>query len=223
MKKSDLRSGSILAALLLFSACRVVDPFVKVKLDIPAAPAFGLDAVKEITLVSFWREPDAKDFDLNETLLAFFDDLLKRSFRGKISISTLTWENAKAGENKEFWVKTAPGGPGRLILTGKAVFAQELRKALLGPGRRPIDDGPFAPEKTWAERLNYSLKLDLMFIRPESGDVAYAKTFQETLTYENQKQPAEYAAADLLDRVRLKLLRLVFGAERAQERYLLIR
>jgi len=223
MKKSRRGSRLALLAILAAASCRVVDPFIKVKIEIPPAPAFRLEAYREIVLIPFWRENEPKEFDLNQTLLGFIEEIFKRSFKGKLIPSSVAWENVQTAENKDFWKKAVASSPGRLILTGKAQFSQDVRKALLGQGRRPVDDGPFAPEKAWAERLNYTLKLDLYFIKPESGEVAFTNHFQESLTYEDQKQRAEFAIYDLLERVRLKLFRLIFGGERPQERYLLIR
>lgn len=91
----------------------------------------------------------------------------------------------------------------------------------LAANRRPLDDGPFTPEKAWAERKNFALKLDIYLIRPDSGEILFQTEFQESMDYENKRQSAEFAFHDLLRRVRLKLFRLLFGSEKIQERHLL--
>ena len=210
----------VLAAVLSVSACGL-EPSVKVKIEIPGTPAVRLDAYREIVIAGFWQEKEPKDFDLNKALTEYLRDELEHQFKGKLSSQAIAWPSAEAIQDKNFWRQALADPEGRLILTGKAQFSQDVRKALLAANRRDIDDGPFAPEKAWAERKNFSLKLDIAIIRPDSGEILFRKDFQETMDYENKRQSAEFAFNDLLQKVRLKLFRLLFGSEKIQERYLL--
>jgi len=200
-----------------------VEPLVKTRVEIPATAAVKWDAYKEIILTNFWQEKEAKDFDLNKALIEYLRNEIAPQIKGKLSSTTITWETAEMVNNKEAWKQVVPQPRDRLILTGKAQFTQDLRKALLAKDRRSIDDGPFAPEKAWSERMAFTFKIEFFLINPESGEILLRKDFLEAQDYENSKEPAEFAFSDLMQRIKLKLFRLFFGSERNQERYLLRR
>ena len=148
---------------------------------------------------------------------------MKPEFKGRLSTVPLAWTDAAMADNKDAWTRLLADPKGKLILSGRVQYAQDVRKALVAKDRRAIDDGPFAPEKPWSERKNFELKLDIYVIRADTGETLLKKDFLESVLVENRKQPAEFAFYDLLQRVRLKLFRLLFGTVRNQERYLLSR
>ncbi len=214
--------GILLLGVLLLSACSM-ETTQKVKIEMPSRPEVRLDQSQEIIVTNFWLDKETKDFNLNQDLVHYFQEELKRPFKGKLSTKTVAWDSADLPKNKDFW-KGAAGDPqGTLFLTGKVQFNQELRKALLATEKRSIDDGPFGKEKTWAERRNFSLKLEIFLIQAENGEVLFQKEYQEQMNYPNIKQTAEFAFFDLLQRIKPKLFRVLFGTDRIQERYLLSR
>jgi len=221
MKKN---SGFLILAILsaLAVSC-ATESSVKVKVEMSGVPAVRLDPYREIVLADFWLEKAPKDFNLNQALLGYLQDEIEHQFKGKLSSKAISWESGEMVNNKDFWRGVLADPQGRLILTGKAQFSAEVRKALLTKDRRAIDDGPFAPEKAWAERKNFVLKLGIYLIKPDSGEVLFQKDFQEAMDYENQKQTAEFAFFDLLQRFKLKFFRFLFSSEKIQERYLLSR
>jgi hypothetical protein len=210
------------AAFLLTPACSAIST-VTAKIDIPAVPAVKLDGVGEIAIGDFLVDPPSKEFEIGPAITQYFRDAMKPEFKGRLSIVPLAWTNATQAENKDAWTRVLADPRDKLILTGRVQYAQDIRKALVAKDRRAIDDGPFAPEKPWSERKNFELKLDIYLIRAETGEMLLKKDFLESVIVENRKQPAEFAFFDLLQRVRLKLFRLLFGTVRNQERYLLPR
>jgi len=217
MKKN---SGLVMVIVLLLAACSV-DTTRKVKIEIPSLPEVRLDQSREIIVTNFWQDKESQDFALNQALVQYFQDELARPFKGKLSAKTITWDNADLAKNKDFWKQAAGDAKNTLFLTGKVQFGQELRKALLANEKRAIDDGPFAKETAWAERRNYSLKLEIFLIQSDSGEVLFQREFQEQMNYANVKQSAEFAFYDLVQRIKPKLFRAFFGTDRVQERYLL--
>jgi xanthosine utilization system XapX-like protein len=210
------------AAFLLTAACSVVST-VTTKIDIPAVPAVKLDGVSEIAIADFLVDTPSKEFEVGPAIVQYFRDAMKPEFKGRLSTVPLAWTDAAMADNKDAWTRVLADPKGKLILSGRVQYAQDVRKALVAKDRRSIDDGPFAPEKPWSERKNFELKLDIYVIRAETGETLLKKDFLETVLVENRKQPAEFAFYDLLRRVRLKLFRLLFGTVRNQERYLLSR
>ena len=195
----------------------------RVVLDLPSSPAVDLKPFREIVLSDFWQEKAVTDFDLNSALLEYWRDEIEHPFAGRVTKAALPWEDARTGANPAFWKQALPDAAGRLVLTGTAQFARENRKALVAGDRRELDDGPFAPVKPWQDRRVYTLKLEVDLIRADSGEILFRKEFAETADSDNPKAPAEFAFYGLLRTIRAKLFRSLFGAERAQERFLLSR
>jgi hypothetical protein len=154
--------------------------------------------------------------------MLYFKEELRLQFKGKLSTKNITWENAEAAKNKDFWKQIPVESKETIFLTGKVQFTQEVRKALLEKGIKNLD-GPFAPPKAWAERKNYALKLDIYLIRADSGEILFQKDFQESMNYESQKQTTAFAFYDLMQRIKTKFLRALLGSEKTQDRYLLLK
>jgi len=224
-KRNSLAPARSLAAaslLLAAAACSAVST-APTKIDIPAVPAVKLDGVGEIAIADFLVDTPSKEFEIGPAITQYFRDAMKPEFKGRLSVVPLAWTDAAMAGNKDAWTRVLADPKGKLILSGRIQYAQDVRKALVSKDRRAIDDGPFAPEKPWAERKNFELKLDIYLVRAETGEMLLKKDFLESVIVENRKQPAEFAFYDLLRRVRLKLFRLLFGTVRNQERYLLSR
>lgn len=224
MRKRSSPALALPAAVLLFAAaaCSTITT-ATTKIDIPAVPAVKLESVEEIAIGDFLIDTPSKEFEIGPAVVNYFRDEMKPQFKGRLSIVPLTWTNAAQADDAAAWTRVLADPKGKLILTGRVQYVQDVRKALMSKERRAIDDGPFTPEKPWSERKNFELKLDIYLIRAETGEMILKKDFLESVIVENRKQPAEFAFYDLLQRVRLKLFRLLFGTLRNQERYLLSR
>jgi hypothetical protein len=209
-------------AALAAAGCTSEMTAQKVRIEIPAIPTLKTGDIAEIVLAPFQIENEVKDFDLNQDLVDYFQDQLKTKFKGPISAKTIAWTGAETATDAAFWKKAALGPAGTIVLTGKAAFAQESRKALLSTEKRKFE-GPFEPEKKWAERRNFDLKLDVLVLKADTGEVVFRNTFQDTINYENMRQTPAFAFHDLLLRIKPRLFRALFGAEKTQERFLLLK
>jgi hypothetical protein len=209
MKKN---SGLLIVLVWMLAACSI-ETTRKVKIEMPSLPEVRLDRSQEMIVTNFWQANEVQDFGLNQALVQYFQDELKRPFKGTVSTKTISWANADALKNKDFWKQAAGEAKNALFLTGKVQFGQELRKALLANEKRAVDD----------ERRNYSLKLEIFLIQSDTGEVIFQREYQEQMNYANIKQSAEFAFYDLLQRIKPKLFRILFGTDRIQERYLLSR
>ena len=171
MKKN---SGLAIVIVLLLAACSM-ETTRKVKIEMPSVPEVRLDRSQEIIVTNFWQDKEIQDFGLNQALVQYFQDELVRPFKGKLSAKTISWDDADLAKNKDFWKQAAGDAKNTLFLTGKVQFGQELRKALLANEKRAVDDGPFAKETAWAERRNYSLKLEIFLIQSDTGEVLFQR------------------------------------------------
>jgi hypothetical protein len=221
MRKNSLPAAAFLAVLAA-AACTSEMTAQKVKIEIPAVPSVKAETVSEIVLAPFWIDKEVKEFDLNKDLAEYLLAELKTKFPGRISSKPVVWTGADMAARPEAWKKAALGPSGALVLTGKAAFVQETRKALLSTDKRKFED-PFEPEKKWAERRNFELKLEVFLLKADTGEAFSQTTFQETRNYENIRQPADFAFHDLLDQIRPRLFRALFGSEKIQERFLLLK
>lgn len=219
-----MRRNSPISVLLALSlAACTADTAVKVNLELPGEPALDWKAVRAVVLTGFFQEKEMPGLDLSRVLVEYFNDALPARTKAALSEKPVAWPSAEALGVRELW-KGAVDGPARtLILTGKASLTQETRKALLDGDRRDIDEGPFKPVSPWSERKAFSLKLDLAIIDPATGEVLFRKDYQETAATDNTRQTAEFALYDLMGRIKPRLFRALFGAERPQDRYLLTR
>jgi len=221
-----MRKNSALVLVLLAglgtAACTSEMTSEKVRIEVPAPPTLKLDGAAEIVIAPFWLEKEVKEFDLNEDLTGYLLEEFKTKFPGRVSAKPVVWSGAEMAAQPEAWKKAALGPAGTLVLTGKAAFSQESRKALLSSEKRKFED-PFEPEKKWAERRNFDLKLEVLLLKAETGETAAQSSFQETLNYENMKQTPAFAFHDLLDRIKPRLFRFLFGSARIQERFLLLK
>ncbi|MGB8951891.1 MAG: hypothetical protein WCC06_04405 [Candidatus Aminicenantales bacterium] len=218
MKKSNYL---VFLLFFIFISCTSND-FLKLKLEIPRAPAVDLGPFKEIIVTNFHLEKEAEDFDLNQVLTNYFAEEFRHKFKGIITLKTISWEKEESLRNQEFWRQLSPDSKAALFLTGKAEFSQEIRKALVKKTKGEID-GPFAPEKSWAEQKTCSLKLSLRLVNAATGETLLQKDYQETVHNPNIKHPAHFAIYDLMKTIKLKFFREIFNEEKIQQRYLLVK
>jgi len=194
---------------------------VKVSVEIPGSAAIPRDTIQTLLLAGFYQEKPAQDFDVDAALVRYLLDEFKPKIKGTVEAAPVSWPGPQALSDKEFWKKIGAGRKAT-FLTGKAEFVQETRKALLDSGARDFD-GPFKPRDPWTVRKFFSLQIEVVLIDARTGEPVFRRNFQETLNAENIKQTAEFAVFDLMGRIKIKLLRSLFGSERPLDRYLLIK
>lgn len=215
------RNSLLLTFLLLFLAACSGEQMLKVNLDVPGSAAIRRDDVKALVLAGFYQDAPVSGFDVDAVLVRYFTDEFKPQIKGTVEAKPIPWPNGDALADKEFWKKAGQGRQA-LILTGKTAFIQETRKALLAGERRDFD-GPFKPQSPWTERKFFSLQLDLAVIDARTGETVFRKNYLETLTSDNVRQTADFAVYDLMARIKIKLLRALFGSARPLNRYLLVK
>jgi len=102
-----------------------------------------------------------------------------------------------------------PGGDRAVMLTGSAALTRIQRKALRR--RAAPVEGPFrAPGAALDEQAVYTLELSVNL--SASGGVLFERNFKETRVYEDIEKPPDFALYELLDRVRVELFPVLFGA-----------
>jgi len=213
------RNNVLLAFFVLgLAGCAGQAP-IKVSVEIPGSAAVRRDGIRALILAGFYQENPAKDFDVNAALVRYFLDEFRPQITGTVEAVPVAWPGPNALADKEFW-KKAGAGRKALILTGKAAFSQETRKALLDGDSRDFD-GPFKPRDPWTQRKFFSLQLDIAVLDAQTGEPVFRKNYQESIQSENVRQTAEFAVFELMGRIKVKLLRSLFGSERPLERYLL--
>lgn len=216
MKKNSL--SLILLTLFLMSCTD--HSYLKLRVEIPSAPPLPLDQYDEIVVTNFFLEKEVEGFDLSKNIKDYLKHELEFQYKGKISTEEIAPEQESLLKDAGFWKQNNADRQKALFITGKAQYSQETRKAILGKEKKRFDD-PFTEEKKWAERKIFTLQMDLYFIKAESGEVLLERSYKETSSYENQDQSLDFAFSDLMQRVKTKLFRNIFGMERIQERYLL--
>jgi len=214
----------VLAALVLSAAgCAAVDPYRSVRIEIPGVVPFKLADYREIMVVPFKEDaPPPAGFALAKEATALLAEELERDFKGRVVTLEATETAPPAPEDEAAWKEKGTGHPRALFLTGTIRLASEVRKAI-NESDRDVD-GPFKRTGSGlSERRLYTLNLSLGFIDAATGRAVYRQDYKEVKTYVGTKQPVEFAFFELAQRARLKFFRTILGAERLQERYLLIR
>ncbi len=219
--------NSLLAALLALlalglGACQA-ENIVKTAIEIPAVPPVRWESIRTVVFSGFFLEKEAPGFNLDRALIDYFREALKTGFKGAQTEVPIPWTGPDSLADTALWKGKGGAGEGALILTGKASFAQETRKALAGGDRRALDEGPFGPRNPWLEKRAFVFTLEIALLNPASGEAVFRKNYTDTLVSENLRQTAEFALHDLLGRVGPRIVHAFFGSSRPQERFLLTR
>jgi hypothetical protein len=216
--------GALALALIIagLAACSLDPSYLSVRIDLPSPPAVKTNDYREIAVTDFFLAEPAADINLSQEVAEYFRTEISFRFKGSVSRSSLTLDNEEKLKDEAFWKDAASGDPGILFLTGKARLEQELMKALLARDSRSIEE-PFAQKKTWNERKSFTLQITLLLIDGGTGKAVFEKEYKETASYTNTKQPVTFALFDLLQQLKLKFFRTVFGSDRIQERYFIFR
>lgn len=180
---------------------------------------------KEITLSEEKKiEPKV---DVQGELMKYFRDELGRRFNGKIRQESIALTSPDVIHKPEYWQSLGTNAQDSLVFTGHGRFQQEIRKAILYRSdlyRADQSEGElFAPEKKLASRHVFTLELNVALIRPDNGEIVFERNFKETKITPDLNYPARFALYELMQRIKLILFRQIFGEERPQERYLLMK
>lgn len=212
-------SGLFLSLFLLLASCSG-ESARKIRLEIPTQSILRVDEFQGVILTDFLITKAPEGFDLNRELAAFFVPEFERKLGLPVAVSRVLPESQESFREPDFWRTVAPGSSRQLGVTGKAEFAREVRKSILGevPG-----EDPFSPQRKVVERTFFSLSLRLLLIQGDSGEVLFDRDFKETQAYSQPGQRTDFAFYDLAMRIKDKLFRRILSEERMQERYLLMK
>jgi hypothetical protein len=208
--------------LVCLASCSLNNSYVRIRVEAPSVPSVKMSDYREIAVADFFVPEPAPGLNLNRELTDYLKTELGFRFKGNISRRSLPLDKEDNLTDEAFWKEAAAGASGLLFLTGKASLEEELRKALLNKGSQGLEE-PFTKEKAWAERKNFTLQVTLILIDGGTGSPVFKKEYKETINYTNIKQPPAFALFDLLQQLKLKFLRSVFGTDRPQERYIIFR
>ncbi len=196
----------------------------------PASDKESLEAQKDKTemgLTISKEKPAESKMDVQKELMGYFKIEFGRRFQGKIRQESISLPSPDVIHNPEYWQSLGNNSPNCLIFTGYGQFREEIRKAILYRSdlyrAEQSERELFGPEKKLAARHAFTLELNVALIRPDRGEVVFERSFKETKLTPDLNYPARFAFYELIQRIKLILFRQIFGEERPQERYLLMK
>jgi len=214
--------GSIIAAVLLTAASCLSRPPVPVQVEIPGIPVLPPGLFSEFVVTDFRDDAPSPGFALGRELQGYFTAELGRAFKGKVSRMELSRSGPDAAGDPAFWKQAGAGRGQAAFLTGSAKLAGQTRKAL-EKKKLPVD-GPFNVDRRGLiEQRRWTLSVDLSVVSAATGETFYTQTFREERDYVDLDKPAEFAFAELADRIKARLFPALFGAPTVEERTLLRR
>ena len=216
----------VFLSLPLAAACRPAvasKPLViGVQEERPGVPVFPPGLFSEIIVTDFRDDAPSPDFALGRELQGYLAAELGRSFKGAVTRMDLSRDGKIAADDPEFWRQAAAGRERAVFLTGSAGLVGRTRKALKKKGL-PVD-GPFNLDRRGLiEQRRWTLSIALAVVSAATGETLYQRTFSEERDYSDLDKPAEFAFAELADRIRARLFPVLFGAPTIEERTLLRR
>jgi hypothetical protein len=214
--------GFIIGAVLLTAAACLSRPPVPVQVEMPGVPVLPPGLFGEFVVMDFRDDAPSPDLALGRELQGYFAAELGRTFKGKVSRMELSRDGQTAAVDPEFWKLAGAGRAQAAFLTGSAKLVGQTRKAL-EKKKLPVD-GPFNVDRRGLiEQRRWTLSVDLSVVSAATGATYYTKTFREERDYIDLDTPAEFAFAELADRIRDRLFPVLFGAPTVEERTLLRR
>jgi hypothetical protein len=213
-------------SLSLAAACRLPlaskTLVIGVKEETPGVPVFPPGLFSEIIVTDFRDDAPSPDFALGRELQNYLASELGRSFKGTVSRMDLSRDGKTAADEPAFWKQAAAGRERAVFLTGSAGLVGQTRKAL--KKKNLSVDSPFSVDRRGLiEKRHWTLSLDLSVVSAATGESIYQKTFREERDYIDPDKPAEFAFAELADRVRARLFPVLFGAPTIEPKTLLQR
>jgi hypothetical protein len=210
----------VLVFTILFSFSCATNDYLKLRIEVPRKISFDLDRYNEVVITNFLIKEETKDFSLNQELVDYFSFEIRQNIKGKVSIKEITFEE-EPFKNEDFWKKLLPDRKKAILFTGGVQYTEEIRKAILQKQNERFEDPFVSKKRSLAERRFYTLNLDLYIIDAKTGKVLYKRNFKESKGFENPKQTAPFAFFELIQRVKEKFFRTIFGDTSIQERYLI--
>jgi len=220
MKRKKIKLLLLTVIIILFSSC-ATNEYRKLRIEIPEKAVVNLDGFQEIIITDFLVEKEPDDININKELKDYFTFELKKNIEKTVTQKDLAIENEACFKNEDFWKQALPEKAETLVLTGKAQYSQEVRKALLEREKKQHET-PFRSELKLAQRKFYTLTLDIYLIDIQTGKIIFQRKFDETKNYENPNQTAYFAFFDLMQNVKKKFFLNILGEEKLQERYLIL-
>jgi len=211
----------ILICLVVLTSC-VTTEYWKMKIEIPRRTELDIDAFDTVIIIPFLVENEVEDFDLSKEIGVYFEEMLNRKTKNRVTKRDLQLENDTLFESSDFWKTQDRESENTLFLTGTAQYTAETRKALLKRAKKRYED-PFPTEATLEQRRFYTFNMTLFLIDAKSGEPVYKRDFKETQNYDNPNQTSYFAFFDLIQQIQEKFLRSVLGLSQVQERYLVIK
>lgn len=219
-----MRGTAIFALAIILAAaaaCLPTSP-VPVKVEMPGVSAFPPGLFSEIIVTVFRDDAPSPDFALGRELRDYLAAELGRSFKGTVSRMDLSRDGKAAADDPAFWKQAVAGRERAVFLAGSAGLVGQTRKALEKKSL-PVD-GPFNVDRRGLiEQRRWTLSVDLSVVSAATGEALYKKTFREERDYVDLDKPAEFAFAELADRIRARLFPALFGAPTIEARTLLRR
>ena len=209
-------------AIILAAAACLSRPPVPVRVEMPGVSAFPPGLFSEIIVTDFRDDVPSPDFALGRELQGYLAAELGRSFKGTVSRMDLSRDGKAAADDPAFWKQAAAGRERAVFLTGSAGLVGQTRKAL-EKKNLPVD-GPFNVDRHGLiEQRRWTLSVDLSVVSAATGEALYKIAFREERDYIDLDKPAEFAFAELADRIRACLFPVLFGAPTIEARTLLRR
>ncbi len=210
----------VLIITILFSFSCTSSDYWKLRIELPRKTSFNLDQYNEVVITNFLIKEETKNFDLNKELVDYFSFAIGQRFKGTVSKKEITFEE-EPFKNEAFWKDLLPDRKEAILFTGGVQYTEEIRKAILQKQQERFEDPFVSKKRKLAERRFYTLNLDLYIIDAKTGKTLYKRNFKESKGYENPRQTAPFAFFELIQRVKAKFLRNIFGEATIQERYLI--
>lgn len=221
MKKNN-KSLYLLILFLFWSYSCSSSSYFKLKIEMPFESSIPMNEFDEVIVTDFFLLNQIDDFDLNQELVEYLSSEMSMKVSADIKTTAVEIKDETSFENEKFWQSLALSTEKAILVSGSVEYTHETRKALIGKERKQFED-PFPSSRELMARKFYTLILDLYLIDSETGKTLFNQQFKESKSYANPNQTAYFAFFDLAFSVKEKLFRQLFGSERIQERYLIVK
>lgn len=221
MKKNN-KYFYLLILFLLWSYSCSSSSYFKLKIEMPFESNVPISEFDEVIVTDFYLLNQVDDFDLNQELVGYLSSEIGMQVSADVKTTAVEIKDEAALENEEFWQNLALSTEKAILISGSVEYSHETRKALIGKEKKQFED-PFPSSRELTARKFYTLTLDLYLIDSETGKTLFNQEFKETKSYSNPNQTSYFAFFDLTYMVKEKLFRILFGSERVQERYLIVK
>jgi hypothetical protein len=213
--KPNVFLALVFLSLPLAAACRLPlaskTLVIGVKEEGPGVSVLPAGLFSEIVVTDFRDDAPSPDFALGRELQSYLAAELRRSFKGTVSHMDLFRDGEAAASGPAFWKQAAAGRERAVFLTGSAGLVGRTLKAL--KKKKLPADGPFNLDRRGLiEQRRWTLSVDLSVVSAATGETLYKIAFREERRYIDLDKPAEFAFAELADRIRDRLFPILFGA-----------